>query len=120
MFDKLKTKFLGDKLDKNLLYSYLYVQGSKYGKNFDIYLLTEEQNTFALNPIFVFQYNKKLIIVELEANYVELVDMLRIKYRIPEVIISNLNGFLETNRALFTLYYHSAINRIETLKQIRK
>ena len=119
IFNSMKTKLFGDNIKQKQLYEYLYINGNKYNKLFDVYLLTCEQNINDLNAVFILSYKNKLIYIDINSSYLELSEIIANKYNIPQSIIVSLNGFLETNRATFLLYYNEVIGRSETLTTIR-
>ena len=117
-FNSMKTKLFGDNIKQKQLYEYLYINGNKYNKPFDIYLLTCEQNINDLNAVFILSYKNKLIYIDINSSYLELSEIIANKYNIPQSVIVSLNSFLETNKATFLLYYNEVIGRSETLTTI--
>ena len=118
IMNKLR-KNKGLDIDKTTLYSFLLLDGTKYRWEFSIFLLTDEQNSYSLNPCFLISYKNRISLIPIISNYYDLVNDIAVKENLPMIIIVKLNDVLCENRELFLHYYNGGIGRSETIKNFK-
>lgn len=118
IMDKIR-KNKGLDIDKTTLYSFLLLDGTKYRWKFSIFLLTDEQNSYSLNPCFLISYKNHISIIPIISNYYDLVNDIAVKENLPMIVIVKLNDVLCENRKLFLHYYNGCISRSETIKDFK-
>lgn len=116
--DKIK-KNKGLDIDKTTLYSFLLLDGTKYRWKFSIFLLTDEQNSYSVNPCFLISYKNHISLIPMISNYYDLVNDIAAKENLPMIVIVKLNDVLCENRELFLHYYNGGISRSETIKNFK-
>ena len=105
-------------VNKNNLYSYLCIAGNKLKVDFDIYLLTEEQNNFNFEPVFIVKYKNKTCVIKLETTFYELTNFYSNKYNLPGAVVLRINDILTKYSNLFLNYYNEEVGRIFVLSNL--
>lgn len=106
-------------IDKQTLYSYLLLGEIKYKLKFSIFLLTADQNTYSICPVFLILYKNRIIPIPINANYYDLMNNIATKEKLPLFVIVKLNDIIFENRELFLQYYKGSIGRIDTIKNFK-
>ena len=124
IIDNIKNKLFDNnslQIDKTVLYSYLVLGRMKYQLDFDIYLITEVQDTYStIHPSFIMEYKNKKYLFPIEVTYYELLNVYVDKYKLPANILGKLNDFVVSNRDTFLQYYRGKLDRKETITRIIK
>lgn len=116
--NKLKTKRGLDVKDETL-YSYLVLDAKKYRLAFSIYLITAEQNSYGINPLFLISYKNRIVAIPIISNYYDLINDIGNRENLPTLMLVQLNNVLFDNRELFYQYYNRTISRSKVIDNFK-
>ena len=116
--NKLKTK-RGLDIKSETLYSYLVLDAKKYRLAFSIYLITAEQNSYGINPLFLISYKNRIVAIPIISNYYDLINDIGNRENLPTLMLVQLNNILFDNRELFYQYYNRTISRSKVINNFK-
>lgn len=116
--NRLKTKRGLDVKDETL-YSYLVLDAKKYRLAFSIYLITAEQNSYGINPLFLISYKNRIVAIPIISNYYDLINDIGNRENLPTLMLVQLNNILFDNRELFYQYYNRTISRSKVIDNFK-
>lgn len=116
--NRLKTK-RGLDVKSETLYSYLVLDAKKYRLAFSIYLITAEQNSYGINPLFLISYKNRIVAIPIISNYYDLINDIGNRENLPTLMLVQLNNILFDNRELFYQYYNRTISRSKVIDNFK-